>query len=87
MKKTVVTVISEIVDASDEGLNSVAIYTALKKRMRDNVPSYRTFKRRRSGRLRAPAQQDSRDRRLRVQPTGDCPFPYGNNAKKPYNFN
>ena len=46
MKKTDVTVISEIVNASDEGLSSVAIYTALKKRMRDKVPSYRTFKRR-----------------------------------------
>ena len=46
MKKTDVTVISEIVNKSDEGLSSVAIYTALKKRMGDDVPSYRTFKRR-----------------------------------------
>ena len=46
MKKTDVTVISEIVNTSDEDLSSVAIYTALKKRMRDDVPSYRTFKRR-----------------------------------------
>ncbi|MDE0513416.1 MAG: Fic family protein [Gammaproteobacteria bacterium] len=46
MKKTDITIISEIVNASDEDLSSVAIYTALKKRMRDDVPSYRTFKRR-----------------------------------------
>ncbi len=46
MKKTAVTVIPEIVNASAEGLTGIAIYTALKKRMRDDVPSYRTFKRR-----------------------------------------
>ena len=46
MKKTDITIISEIVNASDEDLSSVAIYAALKKRMRDDVPSYRTFKRR-----------------------------------------
>lgn len=46
MTKTDVTIISEIVNASDESISSVAIYTALKKRMRDDVPSYRTFKRR-----------------------------------------
>ena len=40
------TVISEIVKASDEGLSSVDIYNTLKKRMRDEVHSHRTFMRR-----------------------------------------
>ena len=47
MNKTVVTtLILELVNASDDGIGSIDIYNALKKRMRDDAPSHSTIKRR-----------------------------------------
>ena len=43
MKKNDLTVISEIVNAADEGLSSADIYAALKKRMQDEAGSHRSF--------------------------------------------